>query len=41
MADSLERKMNVIIALLLKIANSSKPLALKEQVRELSAFGLA
>lgn len=37
---SLERKMNVIIALLLRIANSGKTLALKEQVRELSAFGL-
>jgi hypothetical protein len=38
--DSLERKMNVIIALLQRIANSGKTVALKDQVRELSAFGL-
>ncbi len=39
-ADSLERKMNVIISLLLRIANSGKTLTLKEQVRDLSASGL-
>jgi len=32
--------MNVIISLLLRIANSGKTLTLKEQVRDLSASGL-
>lgn len=39
--ESVERKLNVIIALLLRIANSGKAQTLKEQVRDLASFGLA
>lgn len=36
----IERKMNVIISLLLKIANSGNETTLKDQVRDLISFGL-
>ena len=38
---SIERKLNVIISLLLRIANSGSDLTLKEQVRNLASFGLS
>jgi DNA-binding CsgD family transcriptional regulator len=38
---SIERKLNVIISLLLRIANSGSELTLKEQVRDLASFGLS
>jgi DNA-binding CsgD family transcriptional regulator len=38
---SIERKLNVIISLLLRIANSGNDLTLKEQVRNLASFGLS
>lgn len=38
---SIERKMNVIISLLLKIANDGNESTLKEQVRDLASFGLS
>lgn len=40
-AVSIERKMNVIISLLLRIANKGDELTLKEQVRSLASFGLS
>lgn len=39
--ESLERKLNAIIALLLRIANSGKAQTLKDQIRDLASFGLA
>ncbi|HXN63863.1 MAG TPA: hypothetical protein VN862_00915 [Candidatus Acidoferrales bacterium] len=39
--ESIERKMNVIISLLLRIANSGNELTFKEQIRDLSSFGLS
>lgn len=39
--QSIERKMNVIISLLLKIANNGNEFTLKDQVRDLSSFGLS
>jgi len=39
--SSIERKMNVIISLLLKIANNGNDSTLKEQVRDLASFGLS
>ena len=33
--------MNVIISLLLKIANNGNEISLKEQVRDLASFGLS
>jgi len=38
--SSIELKMNVIISLLLKIANSGDESTLKENVRDLASFGL-
>jgi len=38
---SIERKMNVIISLLLKIANNGNEFTLKDQVRDLASFGLS
>lgn len=38
---SIERKMNVIISLLLKIANNGNESKLKDQVRDLASFGLS
>lgn len=40
-AQSVERKMNVIISLLLKIANNGNEFTLKDQVRDLALFGLS
>ncbi len=37
----IEKKMNVIISLLLKIANNGNEISLKEQVRDLASFGLS
>jgi len=37
--DSIDRKLSIVIALLLKIANNGE-ITLKEQIKELSAFGL-
>lgn len=39
--ESIERKLNVIISLLLRIANSRSDLTLKEQIRDLASFGLS
>lgn len=39
--NSIERKMNVIISLLLKIANNGNEFSLKDQVRDLASFGLS
>ncbi len=36
----IERKMNVIISLLMRIANDGHDATLKEQVRDLASFGL-
>lgn len=36
----IEKKMNVIISLLLRIANDGHEASLKEQVRDLASFGL-
>jgi hypothetical protein len=38
--SKIEKKMNVIISLLLKIANDGGTVSLKEQVRDLASFGL-
>jgi DNA-binding CsgD family transcriptional regulator len=38
---SIERKLNVIISLLLRIANSGSDLTLREQIRNLASFGLS
>lgn len=38
--SKIEKKMNVIISLLLKIANDGGAVSLKEQVRDLASFGL-
>lgn len=40
-AKSIERKMNVIISLLLKIANNGNELTLRDQVRDLASFDLS
>ena len=37
---SIDKKMSVMISLLLKIANNGNDVTLKEQIRDLSAFGL-
>ena len=37
---SIDKKMSVMISLLLRIANNGTETTLKEQVRDLSAFGL-
>jgi CRP-like cAMP-binding protein len=37
---SIDKKMSVMISLLLKIANNGNEISLKEQIRDLSAFGL-
>ena len=37
---SIDRKLSIIISLLLKIANNGEEVTLKEQIRELSVFGL-
>jgi len=39
--SKIEKKMNVIISLLLKIANNGNEISLKEQVRDLASFGLS
>lgn len=39
--SKIEKKMNVIISLLLKIANNGNETSLKEQVRDLASFGLS
>lgn len=38
--ESIDRKLSVVIALLLKIAGEGSELTLKEQIKELSGFGL-
>lgn len=38
---SIERRMNVIISLLLKIANNGNESTLKDQVRDLASFNLS
>lgn len=38
--SSVDKKMSVIISLLLKIANNGNEITLKDQIRDLSAFGL-
>ena len=38
--SSVDKKMSVIISLLLKIANNGNEISLKDQIRNLSAFGL-
>ncbi len=38
--QSIDRKLSIVISLLLKIANDGGEVTLKEQIRELSAFGL-
>lgn len=38
--SSIDRKLSIVISLLLKIANEGGEATLKEQIRELSAFGL-
>ena len=40
-AEKIEKKMNVIISLLLKIANNGDETPFKEQVRDLASFGLS
>lgn len=40
-AGKIEKKMNVIISLLLKIANNGDAIPFKEQVRDLASFGLS
>jgi len=37
---SIDRKLSVVISILLKIANQGEEMTLKEQIKELSAFGL-
>ena len=39
--SKIEKKMNVIISLLLKIANNGNEIPFKEQVRDLASFGLS
>lgn len=39
--SKIEKKMNVIISLLLKIANNGSEVTFKEQVRDLGSFGLS
>lgn len=39
--SKIEKKMNVIISLLLKIANDGGTTPFKEQVRDLASFGLS
>ncbi len=39
--SKIEKKMNVIISLLMKIANDGGEATLKEQVRDLAVFGLS
>lgn len=39
--QTIELKMNVIISLLLKIANNGNESTLKEQIRDLASFGLS
>lgn len=36
-----DRKLSVIVALLLRIANEGKSVTLKDQVKDLSSFGLS
>lgn len=38
--SKIEKKMNVIISLLMRIANDGRETTLKEQVRNLALFGL-
>lgn len=38
--QSIDRKLSIVISLLLKIANNGGEITLKEQIKELSAFGL-
>ncbi len=38
--QSIDRKLSIVISLLLKIANECEEVTLKEQIRELSTFGL-
>lgn len=40
-AQSIDRKLSVIISLLLKIANEGNTMTLREQISELSVFGLS
>lgn len=37
---SIDRKLSIVISLLLKIANNGRDVTFKEQIGELSAFGL-
>lgn len=39
--NSVEQKMNVIISLLLRIANNGDELSLKDQIQNLASFGLS
>lgn len=38
--QSIDRKLSIVISLLLKIANNDGETTLKERIKELSAFGL-
>lgn len=38
---SIDRKLSIVISLLLKIANNGSESTLKEQVRDLASFGLS
>lgn len=38
--QSIDRKLSIVISLLLKIANKGEEATLKEQISELSGFGL-
>ena len=40
-ATKIEKKMNVIISLLLRIANNGDEIPFKEQVRDLASFSLS
>ena len=39
--EKIEKKMNAIISLLLRIANNGDEIPFKEQVRDLASFGLS
>lgn len=39
--SAIDRKMSIIISILLRIANSGQETTLKDQVKDLAAFGLS
>lgn len=39
-SQSIERKLNVIVALLLRIANNGNPVTAKDQIKDLSSLGM-